>query len=71
MHVLVFCPLFYLILCLIREKKIFSSCFTISSSQRWTMIYLMDLEMGRTTCEKHVEDIDNCPLQEGPGEKKV
>uniref|UniRef100_A0A8C4KY31 Cystatin domain-containing protein n=1 Tax=Equus asinus asinus TaxID=83772 RepID=A0A8C4KY31_EQUAS len=42
-----------------------------AQQKRWTMIYLMDLEMGRTTCKKHVEDIDNCPLQEGPGEKKM
>ncbi|EDL95087.1 cystatin TE-1, isoform CRA_a [Rattus norvegicus] len=27
--------------------------------------------MGRTLCGKYDEDIDNCPLQEGPGEKKV
>ena len=31
----------------------------------------MDLQMGRTICKKHDEDIDNCPLQEGPGEKQV
>uniref|UniRef100_G1TYY7 Uncharacterized protein n=1 Tax=Oryctolagus cuniculus TaxID=9986 RepID=G1TYY7_RABIT len=24
----------------------------------------MDLELGRTICKKHDEDIDNCPLQE-------
>uniref|UniRef100_A0A5F5PYK6 Cystatin domain-containing protein n=1 Tax=Equus caballus TaxID=9796 RepID=A0A5F5PYK6_HORSE len=35
-----------------------------------TWIYLMDLQMGRTICKKHDEDIDNCPLQEGPGEKQ-
>ncbi|XP_058535566.1 cystatin-12-like isoform X2 [Ochotona princeps] len=29
----------------------------------WTC--LVDLEMGRTICKKHDEDIDNCPLQEG------
>nr|XP_044604603.1 probable cystatin-15 isoform X2 [Equus asinus] len=28
-------------------------------------------KMGRTICKKHDEDIDNCPLQEGPGEKQV
>lgn len=27
--------------------------------------------MGRTLCGKYDEDIDNCPLQEGPGERKV
>ncbi|KAL1786520.1 cystatin-12-like [Sigmodon hispidus] len=36
-----------------------------------TFIYMIDMEMGRTICEKHSEDIDNCPLQEGHGEKKV
>lgn len=35
------------------------------------MIFLMDLEMGRTTCKKYDEDIENCPLQEGSGMKKV
>ncbi|XP_028737654.2 cystatin-12 isoform X1 [Peromyscus leucopus] len=34
-------------------------------------VYLIDLEMGRTICGKYDEDIDNCPLQEGQGEKKV
>ncbi|XP_020037475.1 cystatin-12-like [Castor canadensis] len=34
-------------------------------------VYLIDVEMGRTICKKHDEDIDNCPLQQGPGEKKV
>ncbi|XP_031530264.1 probable cystatin-15 [Vicugna pacos] len=45
----------------------------VGRSQRkklsWT--YLMDLKLGRTICRKHDEDIDNCPLQEGPGEKTV
>lgn len=31
----------------------------------------MDLNMGRTICKKNDEDIDNCPLQEGPGMKEV
>ncbi|XP_037376823.1 probable cystatin-15 [Talpa occidentalis] len=35
----------------------------------WT--YLMDLDMGRTICKKHDEDINNCHLQEGPGKKTV
>ncbi|XP_006163672.1 cystatin-12 isoform X1 [Tupaia chinensis] len=39
--------------------------------QKLTWIYLMDVEMGRTICKKHDEDIDNCPLQEGEGEKMV
>ncbi|XP_054555150.1 probable cystatin-16 isoform X2 [Talpa occidentalis] len=40
-----------------------------AQQKRWTMIFLMDLEMGRTICKKH-EDIDECPLQEAPGDKK-
>ena len=35
------------------------------------MIYLMELDLGRTVCKKHDEDIDKCPLQESPGERKV
>lgn len=35
------------------------------------MIYLMELELGQTICAKQDEDLDNCPLQEGPREKKV
>ncbi|XP_021050788.2 cystatin-12 [Mus pahari] len=42
-----------------------------SLRQKYTLNYLVDLEMGRTLCGKYDEDIDNCPLQEGPGEKKV
>ncbi|XP_054324123.1 cystatin-12-like [Pongo pygmaeus] len=42
-----------------------------SQHKRLTLIYLMDLEMGRTVCKKHDEDIDNCPLQEGTEEKMV
>ncbi|XP_006163673.1 cystatin-12 isoform X2 [Tupaia chinensis] len=42
-----------------------------SQRQKLTWIYLMDVEMGRTICKKHDEDIDNCPLQEGEGEKMV
>ncbi|XP_008952984.2 cystatin-12-like [Pan paniscus] len=42
-----------------------------SQRKRLTWIYLMDLEMGRTVCKKHDEDIDNCPLQEGTEEKMV
>ncbi|EDL28544.1 cystatin-12 precursor [Mus musculus] len=42
-----------------------------SLRQKYTLKYLVDLEMGRTLCGKYDEDIDNCPLQEGPGERKV
>ncbi|XP_032758267.1 cystatin-12 [Rattus rattus] len=42
-----------------------------SLRKKYTQRYLVDLEMGRTLCGKYDEDIDNCPLQEGPGEKKV
>uniref|UniRef100_G3V6M1 Cystatin 12 n=3 Tax=Rattus norvegicus TaxID=10116 RepID=G3V6M1_RAT len=42
-----------------------------SLRKKYTQKYLVDLEMGRTLCGKYDEDIDNCPLQEGPGEKKV
>ncbi|XP_036100082.1 probable cystatin-15 [Molossus molossus] len=42
-----------------------------SQRKQFTWIYLMDLEMGRTICKKHDEDIDNCHLQEGPGKKKM
>lgn len=35
------------------------------------MIFLMDLEMGRTICKKHDENMDNCPLVQDSGEKKV
>ncbi|XP_059754662.1 LOW QUALITY PROTEIN: probable cystatin-16 [Balaenoptera ricei] len=43
-----------------------------AQQKNWTMIiYLTDLELGRTICKKYDEDIDNCPLQEGPEEKKV
>ncbi|XP_066242213.1 probable cystatin-15 [Saccopteryx leptura] len=42
-----------------------------SQRKRFTWIYLMDVKMGRTVCKKHDEDIDNCPLQEGLGKKKV
>ncbi|XP_062058493.1 cystatin-14-like [Lepus europaeus] len=42
-----------------------------AQQKTWTMIFAMDLELGRTICKKRDEDIDNCPLQEGPGEKKV
>eukprot|EP00070_Physeter_catodon_P019212 XP_023979326.1 probable cystatin-16 [Physeter catodon] len=41
-----------------------------AQQKNWTMIYLMDLELGRTICKKYDQDIDNCPLQEGPEEKK-
>ncbi|XP_060042265.1 probable cystatin-15 [Erinaceus europaeus] len=41
-----------------------------SQRKQFTWTYLMDLEMGRTICKKHDEDIDNCRLQGGP-EKKV
>ncbi|XP_005858329.1 probable cystatin-15 [Myotis yumanensis] len=45
----------------------------VGRSQRklFSWNYLMDLNMGRTVCKKHDEDIDNCPLQEGPGMKEV
>ncbi|XP_005365531.1 cystatin-8 isoform X3 [Microtus ochrogaster] len=42
-----------------------------SQSQRNKLLFLVDLEMGRTICKKFEEDIDNCPLQEGQGEKKT
>ncbi|XP_062971427.1 cystatin-12-like [Cynocephalus volans] len=42
-----------------------------SQQQMFSWIYLIDMELGRTVCKKHDEDIDNCPLQEGAGEKKV
>nr|XP_020734952.1 probable cystatin-16 [Odocoileus virginianus texanus] len=42
-----------------------------AQQKSWTMIYLMELDLGRTICKKHDEDIDNCPLQESPGERKV
>ncbi|XP_006860815.1 PREDICTED: probable cystatin-16-like [Chrysochloris asiatica] len=42
-----------------------------SQRKRFSWMFLMDLEMGRTICKKHEEDIENCPLQEGQGEKKV
>ncbi|XP_069863711.1 cystatin-12-like [Dipodomys merriami] len=42
-----------------------------SQHQRWTWIFLIDLELGRTICKKYEEDIDSCPLQHGPGAKKV
>ncbi|XP_060239238.1 cystatin-14-like [Meriones unguiculatus] len=37
----------------------------------WTLIFLMDLEMGHTICRKHNENTHNCPLLQGSGEKKV
>ncbi|XP_003134349.1 probable cystatin-15 [Sus scrofa] len=40
-----------------------------SQRKKFTWIYLMDLKLGRTICKKHDEDIDNCPLQEGPEKK--
>nr|XP_004668775.2 cystatin-12-like [Jaculus jaculus] len=45
----------------------------VRRSQRkiFSHMYLVDVEMGRTICKKHDEDIDNCPLQQGPEEKKV
>ncbi|XP_020037476.2 cystatin domain-containing protein 1-like [Castor canadensis] len=42
-----------------------------AQKKTWTMIFLMDLDMGRTICKKRDENTDNCPMQEGPGEKKV
>ncbi|XP_004441993.1 probable cystatin-16 [Diceros bicornis minor] len=42
-----------------------------AQQKRWTMIFLMDLEIGRTICKKHSKDIDNCPFKEGPEEKQV
>ncbi|XP_037060299.1 cystatin-14 isoform X1 [Peromyscus leucopus] len=41
-----------------------------AQKKTWTMIFLMDLEMGRTICKKHDENIHNCPLLQGSGEKK-
>uniref|UniRef100_A0A8C9DIU2 Cystatin domain-containing protein n=1 Tax=Prolemur simus TaxID=1328070 RepID=A0A8C9DIU2_PROSS len=40
-----------------------------AQQKKSTMIFLIDVELGRTTCKKHDEDIDNCPLQDGAGEK--
>uniref|UniRef100_A0A8C5YVU4 Cystatin-12-like n=2 Tax=Marmota marmota marmota TaxID=9994 RepID=A0A8C5YVU4_MARMA len=55
------------------EDKFAYKFLRVRRSQRelfnWT--YLIDVEMGRTICKKHDEDIDNCPLQKGAGEKKV
>ncbi|GAB1287005.1 Cystatin-12 [Apodemus speciosus] len=42
-----------------------------SLREKFSLKYLVDLEMGRTVCGKYDEDIENCPLQEGPGEKKT
>uniref|UniRef100_H0XMS6 Cystatin domain-containing protein n=1 Tax=Otolemur garnettii TaxID=30611 RepID=H0XMS6_OTOGA len=42
-----------------------------AQQKTWTMIFLMDLEMNRTTCKKHGDDIDSCPLQDGAGQKMV
>ncbi|XP_052037472.1 cystatin-14 [Apodemus sylvaticus] len=42
-----------------------------AQKKTWTMIFLMDLEMGRTVCKKHDENTHNCPLLQGSGEKKV
>uniref|UniRef100_A0A8C5KEU0 Cystatin domain containing 1 n=2 Tax=Jaculus jaculus TaxID=51337 RepID=A0A8C5KEU0_JACJA len=42
-----------------------------AQKKTWTMIFLMDLYMGRTICKKHSEHIDDCPLQQGPEKKKV
>ncbi|KFO21835.1 Cystatin-12 [Fukomys damarensis] len=42
-----------------------------SQGQFSTGTYLIDLEMGRTVCRKHDEDIDNCPLQQDTGRRKV
>ncbi|XP_004465364.1 probable cystatin-16 [Dasypus novemcinctus] len=44
---------------------------TRSQQKRNSHVYLMDVELGRTICRKHEEDLENCPLQEGPGEKKL
>uniref|UniRef100_A0A452TB92 Probable cystatin-15 n=1 Tax=Ursus maritimus TaxID=29073 RepID=A0A452TB92_URSMA len=42
-----------------------------SQRKQFTFIYLMELELGQTICTKQDEDLENCPLQEGPEEKKV
>ncbi|XP_076970508.1 uncharacterized protein LOC143644838 isoform X3 [Tamandua tetradactyla] len=39
-------------------------------SKTWTMIFLMDLDLGCTICRKQEEDLDRCPLQESQGKKK-
>lgn len=31
----------------------------------------MELKLHRTICKKQDDDINNCPLQEDPGVKKV
>ncbi|XP_034350585.1 cystatin domain-containing protein 1-like [Arvicanthis niloticus] len=40
-----------------------------AQKKTWTMMFLMALEMGRTVCKKHDENIHNCPLLRGSGEK--
>ncbi|EHB18845.1 Cystatin-12 [Heterocephalus glaber] len=42
-----------------------------SQGEFFTGTYLIDLEMGRTVCRKHDEDIDNCLLQQDTGRRKV
>ncbi|XP_040600930.1 cystatin-14 [Mesocricetus auratus] len=42
-----------------------------AQKKTWTMIFLMELEMGRTICKKHDENMDNCPLLQGSGENQV
>ncbi|XP_035942082.1 putative cystatin-16 isoform X2 [Halichoerus grypus] len=42
-----------------------------AQQKRWTMIFLMELELHHTICENQDEDLNNCPLQEGPGKEKV
>lgn len=69
---LTFSACFYIEFSFTYSNKMFSNRFTLSSWQSSnTFVYLIDLEMGRTICGKYDEDIDNCPLQEGQGEKKV
>nr|XP_058143507.1 probable cystatin-16 [Dasypus novemcinctus] len=44
---------------------------TRSQQKRIFPIYLMEVELGHIICRKNKEDLDNCALQEGPGEKKL
>uniref|UniRef100_A0A452TB99 Cystatin domain-containing protein n=2 Tax=Ursus TaxID=9639 RepID=A0A452TB99_URSMA len=41
------------------------------AQQKVSFNHKVHLELHRTICKKQDEDLNNCPLQEGPGEKKV
>lgn len=57
--------------CSASSDRLFTSSFDYFFQQMFSWTCLVDVEMGRTICKKHDEDIDNCPLQEGAGEKQV